>query len=363
MSLQVHIGSMVASLYSRLEVGPLKGLIELRLPKQQRTWIGIGAATGVAAAFNAPLGGVLYAFEEVCSHWTHAMTWRALFSTTIGALTFTSIMSAYGGKDSDGFLISTSFVIGIDKGDQRTYAYEDFGWMIFLGAMGGILGGLYTAIVLRCNALRGLYLNRRWKKALEAVVASIVAFAILFHVPYAFDCEPCPANSNCDPDASGSGSGRRLEPRELESWAGSTSLHLHGRALGAGGGLVYLQHDCPEGEYNELASLLLSTQEGLLKLLLERDTGASANVSPRAVGYVLLVYFVIAVAVFGIAVPAGNFVPAMTLGAALGRLFGTGLAGAGLIHADDSARYALLGAGAVLCGVTRMTITLVAIPA
>ena len=44
----VHIGSIVASLFSRFERGPLRDLVELRLPKQQRTWIGVGAATGIA---------------------------------------------------------------------------------------------------------------------------------------------------------------------------------------------------------------------------------------------------------------------------------------------------------------------------
>ena len=33
-------------------------------------------------------------------------------------------------------------------------------------------------------------------------------------------------------------------------------------------------------------------------------------------------YLVIATGIFGIAVPAGNFIPAMTLGATFGRLFG-----------------------------------------
>ena len=59
-------GAIVASGISTCTLGPLRRLVELRLPRQQRTWIGIGAAAGVAAAFNAPLGGLLYAFEEVC---------------------------------------------------------------------------------------------------------------------------------------------------------------------------------------------------------------------------------------------------------------------------------------------------------
>ena len=46
------------------------------------------------------------------------------------------------------------------------------------------------------------------------------------------------------------------------------------------------------------------------------------NISPMADGVLLAIYFVVAVLVFGVAVPAGNFIPGMTIGAALGRTFG-----------------------------------------
>ena len=61
----VHIGAIVAALLSRLNEGPMRPLLAMRSPTSQRYWVGMGAAAGVAAAFNAPLGGILYSFEEV----------------------------------------------------------------------------------------------------------------------------------------------------------------------------------------------------------------------------------------------------------------------------------------------------------
>lgn len=61
----VAIGAALAASISRIRF-PFKHLMfEMRLPSSQRNWVGVGAAAGVAAAFNAPLGGILYAFEEV----------------------------------------------------------------------------------------------------------------------------------------------------------------------------------------------------------------------------------------------------------------------------------------------------------
>ena len=67
----VHTGAIVASQVTRasVKVGghTLSTPVELRVSSAQRVWVGIGCAAGVAAAFSAPLGGILYSFEEVCS--------------------------------------------------------------------------------------------------------------------------------------------------------------------------------------------------------------------------------------------------------------------------------------------------------
>ena len=65
----VHIGSIIGSGLSRVTLPFMREMIELRSPKAQRLWVGMGAAAGVAAAFNAPVGGILYSFEEVCCGW------------------------------------------------------------------------------------------------------------------------------------------------------------------------------------------------------------------------------------------------------------------------------------------------------
>jgi hypothetical protein len=164
-----------------------------------------------------------------------------------------------------------------------------------------------------------------------------------------------------------------------------TCLRVPKAGTGADGGdaLTYFvgqRSFCAEGEYNDLASLFLVPSEDAIRQLFHFTTAATAaapsgggnndgsggaSLTVASVAVFFVAYTALAVLAYGIAVPAGLFIPSLLSGAALGRLAGEALNAAllrvGALTGGAQVSvgvYALLGAAAVLGGNTRMVISL-----
>ena len=144
-------------------------------------------------------------------------------------------------------------------------------WIVVLAGLGGALGASYNLIVLFVNQVRMRCITnldkigRRAVQVGEVVGVSLVIFSLYFLVPLTLPCTPCPPRTN-------------LSAVDIVVGGGA-----HGSTHGAGlGGCVYsghrshVRHACADGEYSELATLLLSGQEGMV-----RAHGSPTNRAPR----------------------------------------------------------------------------------
>ena len=69
----VHAGAIIASVVSRIPAR-WNSDFDFANDYDRRNFVSMGAAAGVAAAFNAPIGGTLFALEEVSSFWNPQLT-------------------------------------------------------------------------------------------------------------------------------------------------------------------------------------------------------------------------------------------------------------------------------------------------
>ena len=168
----------------------------------------MGCAAGVAAAFNAPLGGILYSFEEVLVVVGEPDVARFVGSM-LAAITFNWIVNtAYSDVTVNGILIKDGFAIGIDSEEaNHTFEVLDYVWCIVLGILGGILGALYNRLVIFFARLRRRALKSRPRtKVLEAVAVAAIVFTAYFWTPDIFECRKCTEGMNCYDGAGSSGS-------------------------------------------------------------------------------------------------------------------------------------------------------------
>lgn len=82
----IHIGSIVGSAIPYIPLGITK---YFRNDFEKRKLLAVGIAAGVSAAFGAPIGGSLFAYElsKPNTFWSFSLTWKVFFASTIATFT------------------------------------------------------------------------------------------------------------------------------------------------------------------------------------------------------------------------------------------------------------------------------------
>lgn len=322
----VHIGSCIASLLG--QGGPDNYRLKWRWlryfnnDRDRRDIITCGASSGVCAAFRSPVGGVLFALEEVATWWRSALLWRTFFSTAVVVVilrTFIEICNS--GKCG---LFGKGGLIMFDVSDVVvTYHVMDAIPITIIGILGGILGSLYNYLLHKVLVVYNLINQKgRIHKLLLALTVSIFTSVCLYGLPFLAKCQPCdPSVQEICPTNSRSGN--------------------------------FKQFNCPDGHYNDLATLLFTTNDDAVRNIF--SSNALKEFQPASLLIFFVLYCILGLFTFGIAVPSGLFLPIILMGSAYGRLLGIAM---GSYTKIDQGLYAVLGAASLMAGSMRMTVSL-----
>ncbi|XVF60958.1 hypothetical protein PTKIN_Ptkin08bG0089300 [Pterospermum kingtungense] len=322
----VHTGACIASLIgqggSRKYHLTWRWLRYFKNDRDRRDLITCGAAAGVAAAFRAPVGGVLFALEEAASWWRSALLWRTFFTTAVVAI----VLRAFVQLCSSGTcgLFGEGGLIMYDVSAAKvTYSAPDVLAVILLGIIGGIFGSLYNYLVDKVLRTYSI-INERGAtvKILLVITISLLTSICSYGLPWLATCIPCPTDAS----------------------ASCPNTDISGN---------YKSFQCPSGHYNDLASLFLNTNDDAIRNLLSTSTVKEFHISSLFIFFIAV--YCLGVITYGIAIPSGLFIPVILAGACYGRLVGRLFEP---ISKLDVGLFALLGAASFLGGTMRMTVSL-----
>ncbi|ORX61491.1 voltage gated chloride channel [Hesseltinella vesiculosa] len=270
---------------------------------EMREILTASSAAGVAVAFGSPIGGVLFALEEMSTTFPNRTMWKSFFCAMIATIVLQAMNPFRTGK-------LVLFQVSYD----REWHFFEYVFVIVIG----VFGGLYGSVVIKYNLIVA-QLRKRYIKDYPVLEATFLAFiTAMIAYPNVF---------------------LRIDMTEIM-------------------GILFRECEGAEGE--DYSGLCQINQVARLVFLLFMATIV------RTLGTIVT---------YGARVPCGIFVPSMAIGATFGRMIGLIVKSWHLANPDfflfSSCRpdmpcitpgtYAFLGAAAALCGVMRITVSVVVI--
>ena len=325
----VHIGACIASLLG--QGGPDNYKIKWRWlrffnnDRDRRDLITCGASSGVCAAFRAPVGGVLFALEEVATWWRSALLWRTFFCTAVVVVVLRAFIEICNSGRCG--LFGSGGLIMFDVSNVTvSYHVMDILPVAVIGILGGLLGSLYNHLLHKVLRLYNL-INQKGKlhKLLLSLAVALFTSVCQYGLPFLAKCTPCdsllPGSESVCPSNGRSGN--------------------------------FKQFNCPPGHYNDLATLLLTTNDDAVRNIFSTNT--PHEYQPTSILIFFVLYCILGLITFGIAVPSGLFLPIILMGSAYGRFLGMLM---GPHTKIDQGLFAVLGAASLMAGSMRMTVSL-----
>lgn len=331
----VHTGACIASLIG--QGGSTKYHIsskwfrDFKNDRDRRDLVTCGCAAGVAGAFRAPVGGVLFALEEMTSWWRSQLMWRVFFTSAIVAVVVRSSMG-WCKHGNCGHFSSGGFIIWDISGGQEDYSFQELLPMAIIGVIGGLLGAIFNQLALYISSWRRNVLHKRGNrvKIIEVCLVSLITSVLSFGLPLLRKCTPCP------------------DPKEYPDIECPRPSGTYGN---------YVNFHCSkDGEYNDLATIFFNTQDDAIRNLFSAKT--IHEYSAQSLLTFLAMFYFLAIITYGTAVPSGQFVPGIMIGSTYGRLVGMFVVNVYKKLNVEEGTYALLGAASFLGGSMRMTVSL-----
>lgn len=277
---------------------------------KRREVLSAAAAAGVTVAFGAPLGGVLFSLEEVSYFFPAKTLFRTFFCCIVAALSL-KFLNPYG----------THKIVMFEVRYLVDWEYFELAGFIVSGILGGALGALFIkASKIWAETFRRVRLIKKYPM-LEVLLVALATGLLSYWNPLA-----------------------KLPVAKL---------------------LLNLASPCdnPNLDKDELG-LCPSSVDDIPPIL-------------GTLAIAFLIKLVLTTVAFGIKVPAGIYIPSMVIGGLMGRIIGHLMQW--LVLATPEWRiwgtcatdmdgtciqpgvYGLIAAGATMCGVTRLSVTLAVI--
>ena len=169
--------------------------------RHKRDFVAIGTATGVAVAFAAPIGGMLFTVEEGASFYNSDMLWRGFLATCTGVLTMHWLEQLdFDAGDFARARFGTHRDFGLYTDSEADYS-KNYWWyfwevpiFVAMGVCGGLLGAAFVNLNVKITQWRAQYIpvTDRRKRLLEVIAIAGITSTLFFFFMSVSPCKDIP---------------------------------------------------------------------------------------------------------------------------------------------------------------------------